>query len=92
MHLAFEEFAKILWGIKESIIVLTDNKALTRFFSRETYSPSLRNFCDQTLQFSFAFPQVPVVENSAADVLSRLDIRLDDRSQLKLTDSTIVFC
>ena len=37
MHFAFDEFGHILWGAKKPIIVMTDNKALTRFFSGEAY-------------------------------------------------------
>ena len=32
MHFAFDEFAHILRGVKKPTIVMTDNKALTRFF------------------------------------------------------------
>ena len=32
MHFAFDEFAHILWRVKKPTIVMTDNKALTRFF------------------------------------------------------------
>ena len=53
MHFAFDEFGHILWGAKKPIIVMTDNKALTRFFQAKHIPPSLWNFCDQTLQFSF---------------------------------------
>ena len=32
MHFAFNEFGHILWRAKKPIIVMTDKKALTRFF------------------------------------------------------------
>ena len=32
MHFAFDEFAHIIWEVKKPTIVLTDNKAVTRFF------------------------------------------------------------
>ena len=53
---------------------MTDNKALTRFFQAKHTSPSLWNFCDQTLQFNFILTIIPGVENLAADYLSRLEI------------------
>ena len=66
---------------------MTDNKASTRFFQAKHIPPSLWNFCDQTLQFNFLLPHVPGVENPAADYLSRLEIRPEDRVHLKLTDT-----
>ena len=87
MHFAFDEFGHILWGAKKPIIVMTDNKALTRFFQAKHIPPSLWNFCDQTLQFHFILAHVPGVENPAADYLSRLEIRPEERVHLKLTDS-----
>ena len=41
MHFAFDEFGHILWGAKKPIIVMTDNKALTRFFQAKHIPPSL---------------------------------------------------
>ena len=35
MHFAFDEFSHILWG--EKMPIMTDNKALTRFFQANTY-------------------------------------------------------
>ena len=84
MHFAFDEFGHILWGAKKPIIVMTDNKALTRFFQAKHISPSLWNFCDQTLQFNFILAHIPGVENPAADYLS---IRPEERVHLKLNDS-----
>ena len=90
MHFAFDEFGHILWGAMKPIIVMTDNKALTRFFRAKHIPPSLWNFCDQTLQFNFILAHVPGVENPAADYLSRLEIRPEERVHLKITDSTPV--
>ena len=41
MHFAFDEFGHILWVAKKPIIVMTDNKALTRFFQAKPIPPSL---------------------------------------------------
>ena len=78
MHFAFDEFAHILWGVKKPTIVMTDNKALTRFFQSKRIPPKLWNHCDQALQFDFVLAHVPGVENPAADYLSRLDINPED--------------
>ena len=84
MHFAFDEFAHILWGVKKPTIVMTDNKALTRFFLSKRIPPKLWNHCDQALQFDFVLAHVPGVENPAAGYLSRLDINPEDRIHLKL--------
>ena len=86
MHFAFDEFAHILWRVKKPTIVMTDNKALTRFFQSKRIPPKLWNYCDQALQFDFVLAHVPGVENPAADYLSRLDINPRDRIHLKLND------
>ena len=86
MHFAFDEFAHILWGVKKPTIVMTDNKALTRFFQSKRIPPKLWNYCDQTLQFEFVLAHVPGTENPAADYLSRLDIRPEERIHLKLNE------
>ena len=81
----------ILWGVKKPTIVMTDNKTLTRFFQSKRIPPKLWNYCNQTLQFEFVFAHVPGTENPAADYLSRLDIRPDERIHLKLNDEIPVF-
>ena len=91
MHFAFDEFAHILWGVKKPTIVMTDNKALTRFFQSKRIPPKLWNYCDQDLQFDFVLTHVPGVENPAADYLSRIDINPADRIHLKLHDEIPVF-
>ena len=91
MHFAFDEFAHILWGAKKPTIVMTDNKALTRFFQSKRIPPKLWNYCDQTLQFEFVLAHVPGTENPAADYLSRLDIRPEEGIHLKLHDEIPVF-
>ena len=91
MHFAFDEFAHILRGVKKPTIVMTDKKALTRFLQSKRNPPKLRNYCDQTLQFEFVLAHVPGTENPAADYLSRLDIRPEERIHLKLNDEIPVF-
>ena len=86
MHFAFDEFAHILWGVKKPTTVMTDNKALTRFFQSKRIPSELWNHCDQALQFDFVLANVPGVENPAADYLSRIDINSEDRIHLKLND------
>ena len=73
--LAFDECVHILWGAKKPIIVMTDNKALTRFFQAKHIPPSLWTFCDQTLQFNFLLAHVPGVE--IPQRITYPDLRLD---------------
>ena len=91
MHLAFDEFAHIIWGVKKPIIVMTDNEALTRFFQSKRIPAKLWNYCDQALQFDFVLAHVPGTENPAAHYLSRLDINPQDRIHLKLNDQVPVY-
>ena len=53
MQFAFDEFAHMLWGVKKAIIVMTDNKALNRFFQSKRIPPKMWNYCDQAMQFDF---------------------------------------
>ena len=87
MHFAFNEFGHILWGAKKPVIVMPDNKALTRFFQVKQIPAKLWNFCDQALQVHFILAHIPGKDNPAADYLSRLDIDPLERYHLKLTDS-----
>ena len=49
MHFAFDEFGHIFWSAKKPIIVMTDKKALTRFFQAKDIPPSIWSFCDHNL-------------------------------------------
>ena len=70
---------------------MTDNKALTRFFQAKHIPPLLWIFCFEILQFIFVIAHFPGVENRAANYLSRLAIRQEDRQQLKITVSNPMF-
>ena len=91
MHLAFDEFGHIFWGTKKPIKVFTDSKTLTGFFQTKHLPQSVWKFCDQTLQFNLVVAHVPGVENPAAENLSSLEIRIEDRIDLKSADSIPVF-
>ena len=85
----------ILWGAKKPIILLTDNKTFSRFFKAKHIISSPGNFCDQILKFNFRLTHIPVVKNPAADYLSRLEIRPEEKvkglTQGKLNDSIPVY-
>ena len=50
---AFKEFGHIFWGTPKSVIILTDNKSVTRFFQTKIIPPTLWNACDYVMQFNF---------------------------------------
>ena len=63
MHFAFHGLAPILWGVKKPKVLMTDNKALARFFQSKRIPPKLWNYCVQALQFNFVMAHVPGIGN-----------------------------
>ena len=78
---AFEEFGHIFWGTQKPVIILTDNKSVTRFFQTKIIPPSLWNACDYIIQFNFTIAHTPGKNNTAADYLSLRD----NSSKIKVT-------
>ena len=67
-------------------IVLTDNKSITRFFQTKSIPPSLWNACDYVLQFNFKIGHIAGSVNTAADFLSRLELKVTERIRLKIRE------
>ena len=86
IYMAFLEFKHILWETTKPTIVLTDNKSVTRFFKTKAIPPSLWNACDYVLQFNFKIAHVAGSVNTAADFLSRLELKLTERIRLKIRE------
>ena len=86
IYFAFMEYSHILWGSTEPVIVLTDNKSVTRFFQTKIIPRALWNACDFVLQFNFTIAHVPGRMNTAADFLSRLDLDPKEKVQLLIRD------
>ena len=86
IYFAFMEYSHILWGSTKPVIVLTDNKSVTRFFQTKIIPPALLNACDFVLQFNFTIAHVPGRLNTAADFLSRLDLDPKEKFQLLIRD------
>ena len=86
IYMAFLEFAHILWETTKPTIVLTDNKSVTRFFQTKAIPPSLWNACDYVLQFNFKIAHIAGSVNTAADFLSRLELKLTERIRLKIRE------
>ena len=71
---AFKDFGHIFWGTPKPVIILTDNKSVTRLFQTKIIPPTLWNACDCVIQFNFTIAHIPGKNNTGADYLSRLEI------------------
>ena len=86
IYMAFLEFAHILWEATKPTIVLTDNKSVTRFFQTKAIPPALWNACDYVLQFNFKIAHIAGSINTAADFLSRLELKVTEKIRLKIRE------
>ena len=84
IYMAFFEFAHILWEATKSTIVLTDNKSVTRFFQTKAIQSALWNACVYVLQFNFKLAHIAGSVNTAADFLSRLQLKVIEKIRLKI--------
>ena len=84
--MALLEFAHILLETSKPTIGLTDNKSVTRFFQTKAIPPSLWNACDYVLQFNFKIAHIPHLVNTAADFLSRLELKVTEKIHLKFRE------
>ena len=86
IYMAFLEFAHILWEATKPTIVLTDNKSVTRLFQTKAIPPALWNACDYVLQFNFKIAHIAGSVNTAADFLSRLELKVTEKICLKIRE------
>ena len=84
--MAFLEFAHILWEATKPRIVLTDNKFPTRFFQTKAIPPALWIACDYVLQYKFKIAHIAGSVNTAADFLSRLELKITERIRRKIRE------
>ena len=84
----FLEFAHILWEPTKPTIVLTDNNSVTRFFQTKAIPPALWNACDYVLQFNFKRAHIAGSVNTAADFLSRLELKVTEKIRLKIREDS----
>ena len=84
--MAFLQFAPFLWEATKPTFVLTDNKSVTRFFQTKAIPPALWNACDYVLQFNFKIGQIAGSVNTAADFLSRLELKVTEKIRLKIRE------
>ena len=86
IYMFFLEFAHILWEAIKPTIVLTDNKLVTQFFQTKAIPPSLWNACDYLLQFNFKIAHIAGSVNTAADLVSRLELKVTEKIRLKIRE------
>ena len=84
--MAFLDFAYILWETSKPTIVLMDNKSVNRFFQTKAIPTSLWNACDYVLQFNSKMAHIAGSVNTAADFLSRLELKVTEKIHLKLRE------
>ena len=71
-------------SLLKPVIILTDNKSVTRFFQTKLLPPTLWNACDYVIQFNFTIAHIPGKNNTAADYLSRLEIAPKGKLTLRI--------
>ena len=86
IYMAILDFEHILWQATKPTIVLTDNKSVTRFFQTKAIPPALWNACDYVLQFNFRIAHIAGSVNTAADFLSRLELKVTEKIRLKIRE------
>ena len=86
IYFAFKEFGHIFWGAPKPVIILTDNKDVTRFSQTKIVPPALWNVCDYVIQFNFVVAHIPGAQNTAADYLSRLEADPKDTLVMKIRE------
>ena len=86
IYMAFLEFAHIFWEVTKPTNVLTDNKAVYRFFQTKAIPTALWNACDYVLHFNFKIAQTAGSVNTAADFLSRLELKVTEKIRLKIRE------
>ena len=86
IYMAFLEFAHNLWEAATPTIVLTDNKSVIHFFQTKAIPPALWNACDYVLQFNFKVAYIAGSVNTAADFLSKLELKVTEKLRLKIRE------
>ena len=85
-YYAFKEFGHIFWGTPQPVIILTDNKSVTRFCQTKIIPPPLWNACDFVIQFNFVIAHIPGKNNTAVDYLSRMEMDPTEKLVLKIRE------
>ena len=89
---AFGNLHGISWVCTHSVepskptIVWTDKKSVTRFLQTKAIPPFFWNACDCVLQFHFTIAHIAGSVNTAADFLSRLELKVTEEIHLKIRE------
>ncbi len=84
---ALETFQPHIWGTtKKQVILLTDNKSVTRFFQAKTLPPTLWSKAEYFMSFNLILGHIPGKANLSADYLSRMYVNPDTKFTLQLKD------
>ena len=86
IYVAFLEFAHILWEAAKPTIVLTDNKSVTRFFQTKAIPPAHWSACEYVLHLNIKKGHIAGSVNTAADFLSRLELKVTEKTRLKIRE------
>ena len=86
VYYAFKEFEHIFWATPKPIIILKDNKSVTRFFQTKIIPPPLWNACDFVIQFNFIIAHIPGKNNTAADYLSLMEMEPNEKLVVKIRE------
>ena len=81
--MAFVELAHNLWEALNPTFVLTDNKSVTQTIAIQ---PGLWNACDCMLQLNFKMAHIAGSVNTAAEFLSRLELKNTEKIRLKIRE------
>ena len=85
VYFAFEAFEHYFWGVtSKPIIVLTDNKSVSRYFQAKRLPTNIWNAVDYVLSFHFMLDHIPGKANAAADYLSRIHVNPGTKFELKI--------
>ena len=85
VYFAFEAFEHYIWGVTSNpIIVLTDNKSVSRFFQAKRLPTNIWNAVDYVLSFRFVLRHIQGKANAAADYLSRIHVNPATKFKLKI--------
>ena len=66
------------------MLILTNNRSLTRFVQAQTFPQSLWNYVDRVIAVTIVVTHIPGKANAAADFLSRLQSNPNETIELKL--------
>ena len=85
VNFAFEAFEHYFWGVTSNpIIVLTDNKSVSRFFQAKKLPTNIWNAVDYVFSLRFLLGHIPGKANAAAEYLSRIHVNPATKFKLKI--------